>query len=336
MGLGITPQAKVSGPGQDIINSRLVSFERIDAAGIQSDQLTLTVDTSGQTGLPKEGAVLTWSEGYDGNLIEKGEFKITRITPRLFPPSVKIIATAAPFQIDDKTRFKERRTRSFEKVTLADLFRQVISPHGYSTRVASEFESITLEHIDQVDETDGAFITRIARERDAVAKPVNNLYVFAKRGQVKTITGQNIEPVLVTVPSQNEITDQSQFINAQLDKPSRSNVKGVKAKWIDTATGSEHEVSDGDSPFKKIRQSYESETLALQACRDELQRVNRQGSSVKIDLPGDPYLISEGLLTLNDSFPPEMAGDWSIDKVTARGDKNGGYRCSVIATQPSK
>jgi len=336
MGLGIIPQARVKGPGADIINNRLVSWERIDASGIQSDQLTLTVDTTGQTGLPKEGAVLVWSEGYDGNLVDKGEFKITRIVPRLFPPTVKIIATAAPFQIEDKTRFKERRTRSFENITLADLFRQVINQHGYSPRVAAEFESVTLEHIDQVDETDSAFLTRLARERDAVAKPVNNLYVLAKRGQVKTITGQAIEPVTVGVPAQNSPTDQSQFINCQLDKPSRASVTGVKAKWTDNTNGKEHEVYDGQKPFKKLRQPYESEAVAQQACRDELKKVQRQGCGVRMDLPGDPYLVAEGLLKLNDSFPSEMAGDWSIDKVTARGDQKGGYRCSIIATQPSK
>ena len=336
MGLGLIPQVRISGPGADIINNRLVSWERVDAAGVQSDQVTLTVDTAGQTGLPKEGATIGWSEGYDGDLVDKGEFKITRIIPRLFPPTVTIVATSAPFQIEDKTRFKERRTRSFENISLADLFRQVVSAHGYSPRVAAEFEGITLTHVDQVDETDSAFLTRLAKERDAVAKPVNDLYVLAKRGQVKTITGQTIPPVSVGVPGKNDPSDLGQFINCQLDKPSRTNVSGVKAKWTDNTNGQEHEVQDGQAPFKKIRQPYESEAVALQACRDELRKVSRQGSSVRLDLPGDPYLVAEGMRTLNDSFPSEMAGGWSIDKVTARGDSKGGYRCAVVATQPSK
>ena len=336
MGLGFVPQVLVRGPGAAVINSRLISWERVDASGIQSDQITLTVDTAGQTGLPKEGAALGWSEGYDGKLVDKGEFKITRISPRLFPPTVTIVATAAPFQIEDKTRFKERRTRSFEKMTLAELFRQVVSAHGFSPRVAPEYEGITLDHVDQVDETDSAFLTRLAKERDAVAKPVNDLYVLAKRGQVKTITGQTIPPVVVGVPGNNDPTDTGRFINCQVDKPSRTNVSGVKAKWTDSGTGQEHEVLDGEEPFKKLRQAYESADTAQQACRAELTKVSRQGVSVRLDLPGDPYLVAEGLLTLNGSFPPEMAGDWSIDKVTARGDKSGGYRCSVVATQPSK
>lgn len=336
MGLGIIPQVRVSGPGAGVINNRLTSWERIDASGVQSDQITLKVNTAGQTGLPKEGAVLGWSEGYDGNLVDKGEFKITRIIPRLFPPTVTIIATAAPFQIEDKTRFKERRTRSFENITLADLFREVVNSHGYSPRVSTEFESVTLAHVDQVDETDSAFLTRLAKERDAVAKPVNNLYVLAKRGQTKTVTGKTIPPVNIGVPGHNDPTDLGKFINCELDRPSRSKVTGVKAKWTDNTNGKEHEVEDGQSPFKKLRQPYESESVAQQACRDELTKVKREGSSVRLDLPGDPYLVAEGMLMLEDSFPAEMSGNWSIDKVTARGDTKGGYRCAVVATQPSK
>lgn len=336
MGLGYIPRVRVEGAGASVINPRLTSWERIDCSGVRSDQVMMVVDTAGQSGLPQEGGRLRWFEGYDDKLVDKGEFIITRISPKLFPPSVTIVATAAPFQANDNTRFKERRSRTFEGLTLGDLFRQVVKEHGFSPRVAPEFESIQIDHIDQVDETDSAFLTRLAREREAVAKPVNDLYVLAKRGQVKTITGQDLDPVTLGLPSNNDPSDLARFINCKLDRPSRVRISGVRAKWTDSATGDEHEVSEGIKPFKKLRQPYESEAAAKQACKDELIRVRREGSSVRMDLPGDPYLVAEGLLSLNESFPPEMAGNWSVDKVTARGDAKGGYRCSVIATQPSK
>ncbi|WP_245931917.1 contractile injection system protein, VgrG/Pvc8 family [Marinomonas aquiplantarum] len=323
----------MSGAGERIINNLLTLWERIDAAGTQSDQLTLHIDTTGQTGLPKEGAVLTWQEGYGDNLIDKGQFKITRIVPKLFPPSVTIVATAAPFQVDDNTGFKERRTRTFENVSLADLFRHVVTPHGFSPRVAKEFESLTIEHLDQIDETDSAFLARIARERDAIAKPVNDLYVLAKRGQVKTITGQAIPPVVVTLPSNNAPSEQARFINAQLDRPSRQRIKGVKANWTNSNTGEEHTVAVGTAPFKKLRQTYDNQANATQACQEELIKNQRQGTSVHLELPGNPKLVAEGILTLNHTFPAEMRGNWSIDKVTARGDSKAGYRCSVVASE---
>ncbi|MBJ7536625.1 contractile injection system protein, VgrG/Pvc8 family [Marinomonas transparens] len=332
MGLGYKPQVRVGGAGEDIINARLTAWERIDSSGVQSDQLTLHVDTSGQSGLPKEGAVLTWAEGYDDILVDKGQFTITRIIPVLFPPSVTIVATAAPFQTEDTTGFKERRTRSFEQISLADVFRQIVSAHGFSPRVADEFEGVFIEHIDQIDETDSAFLTRITKERDAIAKPVNDVYVLAKRGKTNTVTGKMIPTVIVGVPSKNTPSGVSQFTNCQLDKPSRRVSSGIKANWLDSNKGEENIVEVGTEPFKKLRQTYESQASATQACKDELMRLQREASRVSLDLPGSPKLVAEGVLTLNDTFPPEMAGDWSIDKVTARGDRGGGYRCTVIAT----
>lgn len=333
--MGLIPKVRVSGPGEKLINNRLLNWTRIDASGEQSDQITLKIDTEGQTGLPKEGGVLNWFEGYDDKLIDKGQFKITRITPVLFPPSITIVATSAPFQIKDTTRFKERRTRSFKNVSMGALFREIVTAHGFSPRVATEFDMQILAHVDQVDETDMAFLTRLARERDAIAKPVNNMYVLARRGQTKTLTGKSIPAVNISLPSQNS-PNSARFINCQLDKPSKESVTGVKAKWANNATGEEPEVTAGEAPFKKLRQVFESEITATQACKDDLMKVKRKGSSVKMDLPGDPFLVAEGILNLADNFPEEMSGNWSIDKVTAKGDNKGGYRCALVATQPSK
>ncbi|WP_241560311.1 hypothetical protein [Marinomonas rhizomae] len=41
----------------------------------------------------------------------------------------------------------------------------------------------------------------------------------------------------------------------------------------------------------------------------------------------------EGILTLNDIFPSEIKGNWSIDKVSARGVSKAGCRCTVVASE---
>ncbi|QMV14721.1 phage late control D family protein [Vibrio spartinae] len=318
------------------MNSRLISWERIDVSAAQSDQITLHVDTAGQTGLPKEGAELIFSEGYQGQLVHKGKYKITRISPKLFPPTVTIVATAAPFQIQDKTGFKERHTRTFTFISLAEIFRQLVTSHGFSPRVASKFETVWFKHIDQMNETDSAFLVRLAKRHDAIAKPVDGLYVLAEKGQTKTITGQDIPSVTVDVSGNNDPSDFRKFINCQLELASRRNFFGVKAKWVESDTGLEYEVSSGEAPFVMLQQVYEDSSVAQQTCDEELQKIMREKDCIRIDLPGDPYLVAEGILELNQSFPPEMVGRWSIDQVTARGDSSGGYRCSVVATRPAR
>ncbi|HBC3457079.1 TPA: phage late control D family protein [Vibrio parahaemolyticus] len=333
MGLGYKPIAYVSGPGADIINANLMSFERIDASGIKSDSLRLTVSVANDSGTPKEGAELTWFEGYDGNVINKGTFKITRVVPQLFPPQITIVATAAPFVIDDKTEFKARRSRSWDGITFGDLFREVVLTHGFSPRVDPELESKSFEHVEQTDETDSAFLTRIARKHDAVAKPVDSLYVLARRGKVKTITGQDLPEVTVYRPYNNEPTNPG-FSNALVDKPSKHRFNGVRAKWLNQDTGEEQEVKLGDSPFKRLSSTYSSEADAQLDVEAEMRKINRTGRVLRMDIPGDPLIVAEGIVVLGDSWPNDMAGRFSVDKVTARGGGNSVYRLSVDATVP--
>ena len=329
------PQVRVEGPGATVINPRIESWTRTDVSGEQSDKISIVVNTSGQDGLPPEGAKIQWFEGYDENLSDKGTYTITSIHPTLEPPTVTITATSAPWQVEDQSRFKERRNRSFTDMTLGDVFREVVEPHGFSPRVDPQLDSFNLEHVDQVEETDASFLTRLARERDAVAKPVGDLYVLAKRGQVSTISGQDIQPVNVEVAGQN-IPSNRGFINCRLQQSSRKKLSGVRAVWVDSETGQEMEVTSGSEPFKRIRQPFQSLELAQSACDDELKRIEREGDRLMIDLPGDPNIVAEGLIVLGDSFDSHFSGKWSIDEVVARGSISGAYRCSVIATSPER
>jgi len=45
---------------------------------------------------------------------------------------------------------------------------------------------------------------------------------------------------------------------------------------------------------------------ATAATSSELSKLKHQGASVTLDLPGNPNLVAEGILTLNDAFPPQQ------------------------------
>uniref|UniRef100_A0A6M3KML7 Putative tail protein n=1 Tax=viral metagenome TaxID=1070528 RepID=A0A6M3KML7_9ZZZZ len=333
MGLNYKPSVVVRGANASIINERLQSWELIDAAGRQSDQLTLRVLADGLSNLPTEGQIIGLALGFDGALVDKGEFKITRVRPRIFPNVLTIIATAAPFVVKDETEFKRRKSRSWSDTTVGKIFSDVVRSHGFSPRIAPELSGVAVKHIDQTDETDMSFLTRLAKQHDAVTKPVDQLYIFAKRGQLKTISGQTLKSVRLSLPQQNKPTSES-FINAEADFPSRQAFKGVIAKYWDADKGIEVEVQQGAAPFKKIREQYESESHAREASEAELRKVTRTGVTVTLDVPGNPELVAEGLLELDGSFPGYMAGKWSIDRVVSTGTRDQGYRCRIEATEP--
>ncbi|WP_163834729.1 contractile injection system protein, VgrG/Pvc8 family [Spartinivicinus ruber] len=330
MGLDYRVYPTMTGAHAKIINQRLISWELTDADGHQSDQLKLVVDAEGLPGLPKEGERIGLILNYQGVPYDKGEFLITRINAKLFPMEITIVATAAPFQVKDDSAFKKRRSQSYEQYTLGVLFENIVKKHGFLPRVDPALAKIIVSHVDQTDETDMSFITRLARQYDAVAKPINKLYVLAKKGQLKSISGKKLSTVKVGLPANNQPTNHN-FINAHATLPSRGKYNGVVTLWWDGKAAKEREVKIGKPAYKKLRHLFDSEAKAREIGERQLRKVGRKGVNISLEMPANPLLVAEGLIELDGSFPAHMQGKWSIERVMFRGNKSMGCRCSVSA-----
>ncbi|AZF20017.1 contractile injection system protein, VgrG/Pvc8 family [Pseudomonas sp. R3-52-08] len=329
MALGFTPVVELYGANSALFNERLLEWEHVDAAGFVSDQLTLTLDIEGLEGLPELGGKIGLRVGYlESGLVDKGVFKITQRTPSLFPMRLALVATAAPF---DQHEFKQRRTASHGPITLGALFRQLTSRYGFSPRVAPELEREQIAHIDQTNESDMAFLTRLAKRFDAVAKPVDELYVLGRKGQIKSLSGKALPDVQLSVTRNNRPGDQA-FISASFTEACRAKYNGAQTSWWDAAAGKKHVVEVGIAPFKVVTQRYQSEDEARSAAQGEMRRVGREGLQINVVCPGNPSLAAEGLLLLDESWPSFMQGRWSIKKVTASGKRADGYRCTIQAS----
>ncbi|CAI8863707.1 phage late control D family protein [Pseudomonas serboccidentalis] len=332
MALGFTPAVKIYGANSALLNQRLISWEHIDAAGFESDQLTLTIDLEGLEGLPNLGGKIGLEVGYlESGMVDKGQFKVTRLTPTLFPFRLTLVATAAPFSKDDETGFKQRRTASHGPTTLGSLFHELVSSHGFSPRVAPEVSMIRIEHVDQSNETDMSFLTRLAKKYNAVTKPYNDVYVLARPGQTKSLSGQVLADVTLSVTSNNRPGDHA-FVSATLEESAREQTKGCKTCFWDGAAGVLRWVETGLAPFKTLRQKQPSEADAIAVGEGEVRKMLRQKYKVKITCPGDPRLAAEGLVLLDETWPDFMRGRWSIDKVTASGNRENSYRCVIDAS----
>ncbi|MBV4456261.1 MULTISPECIES: contractile injection system protein, VgrG/Pvc8 family [Pseudomonas] len=331
MAQGFTPVVEFYGANAALLNQRLMHWSHTDAAGIETDRLELTLSIEGLESLPSLSGKIGLRVGYlETGVVEKGEFFITQRTPVLFPMRLMIVATAAPFSVADASGYRQRRSASYGPTTLGALFRQLVSRHGFSPRVAPALEGIAIPHIDQSNESDMAFITRLAKRYSAVTKPINELYVLAEAGQVKSLSGQQLPEVTVSVTADNRPGERA-FISAKLDETSRSKYQGSRVSWWDSAAGQQRVVQVGIAPFKTLRQRCQNETEARAVAEGELRRVGREGLKLLVDCPGNPLLSAEGLLLLDETWPAYMQGRWSIAKVTHVGDATTGYRSSIIA-----
>lgn len=332
MSLGFTPAIEIYGANHALLNKRLLSWVHVDAAGTESDQLTLTITLEGLEGLPSLGGKIGLRVGYlESGLVDKGQFVVTRLTPTLFPLRLTLVAMAAPFSAVDQTGFKQRRSVSHGPTTLGALFRELTSRHGFAPRVAPELALVRIAHIDQSNETDMGFLTRIARIYDAVAKPINELYVLALKGQAKSLSGKVLPTIKLSVTTNNRPGDNA-FISAVLDENARAKYPGCTTSWWDAAAGKVREVNSGIAPYKTMRQRYQNADDARAAGEGEVRRMMREALKVKIDCPGHPGLSAEGIVLLDPTWPDFMRGRWSIDKVTASGDQKKSYRCTIEAT----
>ncbi len=61
-----------------------------------------------------------------------------------------------------------------------------------------------------------SFIRRLAKRHDALTKPSNQLYILARRGQLKRFSGPLLEPVRFSLPLHNQPNEHS-FINVEAD-----------------------------------------------------------------------------------------------------------------------
>ena len=331
MTLGFTPAVEIYGANAALLNERLVQWEHIDASGIVSDQIKLLIDIDGLEGLPSLGGRIGFLVGYkESGLVDKGVFVITQRTPHLYPLQLSLIAMSAPFSEHDETGFRQRRSASYGPTTLGALFRELTMKHGFSPRVAPDLESIKVEHIDQSNESDMSFLTRLAGMNGALTKPVKGLYVLATGGQLKSISGKPVTEVLLSVTKNNRPGDQA-FISASIEEKARSKFKGCIATWWDAAAGKEREFRLGLAPFQTFPRRCQNEDQARAAAEGELRRMERDAFALSISCPGHPDLAAEGVIHLDASWPRIMQGRWSVTKLTASGTRKESYRCIVEA-----
>ncbi|KFC06353.1 phage late control gene D protein [Trabulsiella guamensis ATCC 49490] len=266
-------------------------------------------------------------------MVKIGKFKITTITLQLYPRIITITATSAPFDHKDSSMFRERRTKSWDDTMLGAIFHEIAVEHNLSPRMDPQLADVYCYHADQINETDSAFLNRLAEEHDAVAKPVNGAYILALRGESKSITGITLPVIKLTCPPEN-IPGNQRFIQCSVDEPGKKNVKGIRVRYTDEATGKTHTIEHGDPPFRTMPAVFENKEHTEAVLKGGKRKAKRNRSKLRLDIPGDPYIAAEGMIEMDDSFPGGMRGRVSIDRVEVRCSRGDGYRMSITASKP--
>ncbi|MCK7309133.1 phage late control D family protein [Enterobacter quasiroggenkampii] len=202
---------------------RLISLSMIDKRGLEADQLDIQLDDSdGLLDLPARGARLSLWLGWEGTpLEEKGDFTIDAIQFRGAPDTL----TIRGFSADFRGKLNVRREQSWHDTTIGAIVDTIAQRNQLTASVSSGLASIAISHIDQSQETDAAFLSRLAERNGAFVSIKAGKVIFMKAGQAVTASGTPIPLMMI------ERGDGDKHLFSVAD---RENYSGVTAKWLQT------------------------------------------------------------------------------------------------------
>lgn len=225
-GATLAPAFMLTQAGNDItqdISARLLSLTLTDNRGFEADQLDIELDDSdGQVEMPPRGAVLSLYLGWQGSaLLGKGEFTVDEIEHRGAPDTLTIRARSADF----RGTLNSRREMSYHDTTLGQVVEQIAARNKLTASVATQLNAISIPHIDQSQESDAKFLSRLATRNGADVSVKAGKLLFLKAGSGTTASGKPIPAMTI----ERADGDWHQFAIAD-----RGAYTGVTAKWLHT------------------------------------------------------------------------------------------------------
>lgn len=225
-GAKIAPAFMLTLGGKDItqnISPRLLSLTLADNRGFEADQLDIELDDAdGQVMMPGRGAVISLLLGWQGQpLVNKGTFTVDEVEHRGTPDTLTIRARSADF----RGTLNSRREESYHDTTLGAVVEKIATRNKLTASIAAGFADIAIPHIDQSQESDAKFLTRLATRNGAEVSVKAGKLLFLKAGNGVTASGKPIPQVTI----ERCDGDRHQFAIAD-----RGAYTGVTAKWLHT------------------------------------------------------------------------------------------------------
>ncbi|MGY3945610.1 contractile injection system protein, VgrG/Pvc8 family [Aeromonas tecta] len=90
------------------------------------------------------------------------------------------------------------RERSWHQTIVSSIVDQVAAPYKLTPCVGDSLKGQLIDHIDQTNESDLAFLTRLTGQCDAITTVKSGRLMFIKAGQGTTASGQPLPAITIT------------------------------------------------------------------------------------------------------------------------------------------
>ncbi|MBF7982683.1 MULTISPECIES: contractile injection system protein, VgrG/Pvc8 family [Rahnella] len=217
---------------EENISSRIIRLSVKDNSGFEADTLDLTFDDSdGRLQMPSRGTVLHLHLGWSKlALYDCGYFIIDTVKYSGAPDIITVTARSADF----RGSFSTKLSQSYDDYTLGAIVRIISARNQYPLPVIpADLDSIKISHIDQTNEADSYFLTRLAQSYGAEVTVKNGAIIFYKASVGRTASGQALPWRTI------ERSDGDKYLFSLPDKQAYD---GVKAQWHDVKTATTSNV----------------------------------------------------------------------------------------------
>ena len=228
------PAFRLTVDGVDIssrIEKRLISLSMTDNRGLEADELTIELsDHDGRLPFPPLGGEARLELGWAGEaLIDKGSFIIDEVGWQAAPGRLSI--TARSVNLCEKMNVKKER--SWHGATIGAIVKTIAEEAKIEAVIADGLASVEIRHRDQTNESDASFLTRLARDFDAIAAAKAGRLLFFRKGRGQTASGRPLPAMTIRMID----GDQPKIAIANRNRYNR-----VEAFWIDRASGQKKNV----------------------------------------------------------------------------------------------
>lgn len=310
--------------GADITNNIAESIDNIslvDKTGIEHDELNISIaygspeNGYSQNDIPPQGTRFNISLGYDrvpnvdprysGILYDLGAFIVNDVETK---GSDKEVVTIKCNGFSFASGVQKQRKVAYEGLTLKEVLTQIADRNGATLIYDSTIRDPLVDRLDQIEETDQAFVRKLAETLNLVGKFTNNnILYFGTKGREKSLTGK----ILPTIELNRR--DVSSYTHKQ---KTSNKFTGVQTSWLETENPPNNTYLAGDDTgdVQMTSEVYSTEAEAQEAANSTLQRLKSNEDTLSLTTIGDPRIQADSLVTLS-SFPPHIPTQWRANTV---------------------
>lgn len=302
-----------------VFYERLLELVVVDREGIRADELQLRfADGPPHMSPPRRKAIVSVTLASGSGDAFVGDFVIDHVEMKCLPYELAVKGHSADFQSGMKTN----KSRHWDNATVQSIVAQIAREYDLEPKISSSVSDHVYEWIGQLDETDLAFLERLAQRHSALFTIKAGALLWLRRGVGVSADDQVIASE--TIRARDIVVGTCKVVETDVRRYNK-----IKAFWQDNEAAKRKEVvvtADEDASGEHVlRDPFASEEEAQRACQSAAREMTRGVVATTCTTSGRPRLMSGQPVQYFGVRPDVDHRQFILNAVTHRFSKASGF-----------